>query len=523
MTDDEYFEKMATSRRTWRLARLLCSLSLVCVLATTESTLPPTRESDRKTDNDPWFTDHTPERAKPTSLIRRAGQPDEFRNLYFSINRFSILQEAGTGGDGNGDGDGSDNGSDNEGDGNTDACRRSKTNANADSYPEALGVHVPIDCIPVVSAAAFLSNAKVTWISGVSLWIDFPPSADVSHLGHWMEIAAEIRAHVLGASEERRRAIKHVIVYPLFKDDIAGCPWVIPLLSAALEGVPTFKLWFTADLSTDLDQWVGIEGAVRFGGWSGDGDSLGAFTTAWTTTTASPAVKELRSALWRLYDVHRGANERDAARDVTLVVPVDEAGVSNAREVLEALQHTIQRLALGPGGITRLRVRPYSATIGAPLGSMVKRMAQTKVLIARHGPLLGMAALLPPGSIVVELLPHRYDGFSSFDLFHTMSGWLGDVSHLTLAANSTDVTYTSEDDKQRYEPWTGGECYGDDCLEAMQFSGMRVDVPSFVRMLGDIVAADNAGAGPLRSRYAHPRREARIQTNSGIWYDNVQR
>ena len=461
-----------------------------------------------------WFADHTPGRARATTVVEKAGHPTEFRDLFFSVNRFSILQEVTAGNEDTGDvGDAVDE----DGHaGSSSACRRSSTNA--DSYPNALGVHVPIDCLPVVSAAAFLSNAKVKWIPGVSLWVDFPPSGKIEHLGHWMEIAAEVRAYVLGMSQEEREEIKHVLLYPLFKKDIAGAPWIVDLLSVALEGVPSFKLWFFPDLSKNLDHWVGIERAVRFGGWSGEGDRDGRLTTAWRTTTASPAVKELREALWRTYGIDVGvrvesSGSKLAPRDMTLILPVDEAGVSNSREVLEVLHRHKSKLQA-----YELYVRPYSPTLGTPLNSLVKRMAQTQVLVARHGPLLGLAALLPPGALVVELLPHRYDGIDTFDLFHTMSTWLGDVRHVTLAMNSTDsVEYLQEEDRGRYDEWTGGECYGDDCREAMEFSGLVVDTRGLDRLLDDVIAVDTSA---LLSRYAHPQRAPRVQTHAGIWYDN---
>lgn len=438
------------------------------------------------TDDWAWFSDHTDARAKPTSFVAETDQPTEFQNLYFSISRFSFLEETGHP---------------------SPACR---SEASAD---KVLGLHVPIDCLPVVSARSFLSNTKVKWIDGVALWIDFPAPERIDNMGYWVDIAAEIRAYVLGASAGTRSEIKHVIAYPLFKKDVAKYPWIADLLSVALEGVESFKLWFFQDLSKDLEHWVGIERAVRFGGWGGAGNAGHVGYVGYVGRVAMPAVASLRESIWRAYDISPDP------KDATLLVPVDSAGLSNSRDVVRQLHnhgHQLESFA-----------RPYSPTLGVPLASFARRIAQTKLLISRHGPLLGCAALLPPGSTVVEIMPYRYDGFDTFDLFRRITTWLGDVRHLTLAMNSTaSVDYLSDED-EKYDAWLPGECYGDDCMEAMEFSGVLVDIYAFNELLDTIV--DKGVSGEDRSPrdgggyapYAHPPRAARIQTHAGTWYDQI--
>lgn len=436
-----------------------------------------------------WFSDHADARAKATTFVAATDQPTEFQNLYFSISRFSFLEET---------------------DHPSPACR------SKESPDKVLGLHVPIDCLPVVSARSFLSNAKVKWIDGVALWIDFPDPARIDNIGYWVDIAAEIKAYVSRVSSEKRGEIKHVIAYPLFKKDVAKYPWITELLSISLEGIDSFKLWFFHDLSKDLQHWIGIERAVRFGGWDGSiktaqGKATGVGRAGnrgeldnrmkRTGRITKPAVASLREAMWRAYNVSSNPN------DVTLLIPVDSAGFSNSREMVRELH--LYKNMLG------FSVKPYSPTLGVPLKSLVWRMAQTKLLIGRHGPLLGCAAFLPPGSTVVEILPHRYDGFDTFDLFHMMSMWMGDVRHATLAMNSTEsVVYLSEDDS-KYDAWLPGECYGDDCMEAMEFSGVRVDLSALGKLLNAIGRRDDLSA------YAHPQRATRIQTNAGTWYDDI--
>jgi hypothetical protein len=238
----------------------------------------------------------------------------------------------------------------------------------------------------------------------------------------------------------------------------------------------------------------------------------------------------LREDLWKIYGVNTKGNDVPssfpAPNDVTLMVTVDDAGVVNAKHVIDLLH--AHKKALG------MNVRPYSPTLGVPLASLVKRMAQTKVLIARHGSLMGCAVLLSPGSIVVELMPYRYDGFDTFGLYSKIMGWLGDVRHLTLAMNTTEsIVYLSDEDA-KYDSWLPGECYGFDCMEAHELAGLKVPLDVLNGLLEGIEQAlssadGRAGVGAaetpemlrLLSLYAHPKRATRTQTHAGIWYDDV--
>lgn len=64
-------------------------------------------------------------------------------------------------------------------------------------------------------------------------------------------------------------------------------------------------------------------------------------------------------------------------------------------QVLGALREVGDQLGMA--------VRPYSVTPGAAFPSFVASMAQTGVLVARHGPLLANAMFLPPGGWTVGL------------------------------------------------------------------------------------------------------------------------
>lgn len=56
-----------------------------------------------------------------------------------------------------------------------------------------------------------------------------------------------------------------------------------------------------------------------------------------------------------------------------------------------------------------MQVRSVSLTMGAPFLSHMATMADTGLLVGRHGPLLASAVLLPPGAAVLELLPYKWE------------------------------------------------------------------------------------------------------------------
>ena len=63
----------------------------------------------------------------------------------------------------------------------------------------------------------------------------------------------------------------------------------------------------------------------------------------------------------------------------------------NEADVLSALRDCGEALGM--------RVRAWSAASGAPLAAHLAQMVATRVLVARHGPLLANALFLPPGKL----------------------------------------------------------------------------------------------------------------------------
>jgi len=100
--------------------------------------------------------------------------------------------------------------------------------------------------------------------------------------------------------------------------------------------------------------------------------------------------------------------------------------------VLSALREVGLRLGMS--------VRPYSVTPGAAFPSFVASMAKTGVLVARHGPLLANALFLPPGALVLELLPYNWEWRGISEIYLNLTRSVGCLHHFAWKANSSDVS-----------------------------------------------------------------------------------
>lgn len=67
--------------------------------------------------------------------------------------------------------------------------------------------------------------------------------------------------------------------------------------------------------------------------------------------------------------------------------------------------------------------------MGAPFLSHMATMADTGLLVGRHGPLLASAVLLPPGAAVLELLPYKWEWRGVSRLYHNMTMSTGRLHH----------------------------------------------------------------------------------------------
>lgn len=113
---------------------------------------------------------------------------------------------------------------------------------------------------------------------------------------------------------------------------------------------------------------------------------------------------------------------------LSLLLPLPPA---TQAQVLTALREVGRSLGLA--------VRPYSVTPGASFPSFVASMARTGVLVARHGPLLANALFLPPGAVVLELLPYNWEWRGISEIYLNLTRSVGSVHHFAWKANSSEV------------------------------------------------------------------------------------
>jgi len=424
------------------------------------------------------------------TIIRDSGDWMMIDALYFHINRYMILEDVN---------------------GTSPICH---------SNPEkGLGTHTPVSCIPVRSTKDFLQNVMIRWIDGISLWIEFPDIKRIDNMGYWFEITGQIRGYLVSAIEKAKtkgeeiKPFKQIMIPNVIKNEARKFPWILELLKIAIEPIEdylkgnTLKLWFFHDVAKDFELWVGIERVIKFKQIRNTRRSNDTHNTYFDENNA----QSFREAIWKANEV-----VIEPPRDITLLLTIDDAGVSNPNEVLKVLREYENTLFGG------LSVRPYSPTLRTSLKSLVKRMVQTKVFVARHGPLLGCSMFMQKESIVVELMPFRYDGLNTFSLYRQLTRSLGDVHHLTLSNNDTKSVVFQSDEDEKYSRWLPGECYAEDCLDAHEVAGLNVSIPDLRGLLDTIGTWDvSKRSMDLLAQYKDaPKRAPRIQANAGIWYDD---
>lgn len=380
----------------------------------------------------------------------------------------------------------------------------------------------PLACIPVKSVEAFLQTIQLRWVDGISIWIDFPNANEIENIGYWIEVASGLYGYLEEALSQAERLnakqngqtkqVKHIILSNLTKK-ILKYPWIMDILQLAVSPAEKYckgnqpKLWFYWDFAKNPETWVGFEQVIHIDILN---DSHRNLTESYNLFSSVEKTRAFRRAAWEKANVTRAQPDQ-----ITLLITAEGGDIYNAAEILKVLQESVNYVK----GLN-LKVRPYSPSLGVPFSSLMKIMARTKVLVCRHGSLLGNSIFLPPNSTVIELLPYNYDGFDSFYLFARITASLGDVTHLVWAANTSEYNmYLPED--SRYASWYRGECYSDDCLEVHALSSLRVDINQFGDMVKDALALSKHKdrLAMLKRKYPHPERVDRIESDSGLWWD----
>ena len=104
------------------------------------------------------------------------------------------------------------------------------------------------------------------------------------------------------------------------------------------------------------------------------------------------------------------------------------------------------------------QVQRFTATPSAPFADHVHTMAETGILVSRHGAMLANALFLPPGAAVYELLPYNWEWRQMSQMYRNMTQSMGMLHHFAWRANDPKwAQYASQDDA-KFAPWTADEC-----------------------------------------------------------------
>jgi hypothetical protein len=131
-----------------------------------------------------------------------------------------------------------------------------------------------------------------------------------------------------------------------------------------------------------------------------------------------------------------------------------------------------------------LQVRDVSLSMGAPFLSHLATVADSGLLVGRHGPLLASAApLLPPGAALLELLPFKWEWRGVSSLYYNMTQSTGRIHHWAWRPQSARWCRYSQPDHARYADWTAAECSSKECLMVHAQAGLEADLRALHALL----------------------------------------
>ncbi|MEW5308350.1 MAG: hypothetical protein WDW38_000318 [Sanguina aurantia] len=173
-------------------------------------------------------------------------------------------------------------------------------------------------------------------------------------------------------------------------------------------------------------------------------------------------------------------------------------GIVNEAELVAALYPLAREFGL--------RLRPASLSTDAPYASHVETFADSAVVVGKHGPLFASAVLLPPGALVVELLPYKWEWQGVSRLFYNMTQSMGDIHHhawrpmerewcanprILAGENHTGVHV--EEFVGMYHTWNPVECHARECLLVHAKARLIVDIPAVTALLRQLLPGVLAG------------------------------
>jgi hypothetical protein len=405
----------------------------------------------------PWYwSEFKPDAAAATTIDKT----DDFliaRNLWFHVQRFFAALDA-------------------------------KDINKYDPNNHTIGADIPFSqnvlvCkLPFTDVPRHYRNIQAGLLRGTTLWLDFPFPAFPENMGHWVEVLAPVYSALTeGAWKERapdsRGHITALLFPNLRRSQVQGLNWVMDMLRLALRpglasprALP--RMLFADELeSLDPTAWLALERVLlvntRY--------SLPSGRSGFVKPEHAAAFREAAYAAANISFGGPAWEASVAPPVITYLMAMNHEPVVNSGEVLGALREVGDQLGMA--------VRPYSVTPGAAFPSFVASMAHTGVLVARHGPLLANAMFLPPGAVVLELLPYNWEWQGISEIYLNLTRSVGCVHHFAWKANSSEWVVYLEPEDAKYSHWTPDECSSSYCLEAHARAGMLVDTQRLKEML----------------------------------------
>lgn len=384
---------------------------------------------------------------------------------------------------------------------------------------EGLSVNCPLIRLPVSNISAVTGDLRAGFLPGTTLLVDFPFPAFPDNLGHWAEIMLPTYSVLAGghgewqkAAKGRSRFVDRILFTNLrkevndwFRELLAlavapgvrrgGAP-VPPIIDHTdLEAFPKLSWLAFENLLVIQDRYTHSERKTGFVGtdhgdlWRYDGCARYVNNSWHIGFSNTQFADEFRAAAYKRAGLSPPATWSPGAPPPTppsqppgspriftlLLAHEDYPALVNWEEV----QALLRRHAARHGA----QARTVTLSTDAPFASHLDTLAASSVVVARHGPLLGTAALMAPGTAVFELLPYKWEWLGISQLYRNMTQTAGSVHHFAWRPQDHNLALYDHANYTRYHTWTPEECSARECLMVHARAGLRAEIQELDALL----------------------------------------
>ncbi|GFH30421.1 uncharacterized protein HaLaN_29277 [Haematococcus lacustris] len=115
--------------------------------------------------------------------------------------------------------------------------------------------------------------------------------------------------------------------------------------------------------------------------------------------------------------------------------------------------------------------------------SYLSTISSSMVLVGRHSSLMANSMFMRPGTMVLELLPYKWEWAGLSQLYHNITQSVGDIHHFAWRPQHYKFAIFANASDYKYHTWTPEECHAKECLSVMARQSLLVDVPAVEAML----------------------------------------